>query len=69
MFDKGVIVFSGKDCTSCKTLKDKLKASNVSYIEYDVWENAEALRYLLSKGLRGIPHLFKDGVKVDVKDV
>ncbi len=69
MFESGVVVFSGKDCISCKTLKDMLASKGVEYVEYDIWENAEALRFIMNKGLRGIPQLFKDGVKVDVKDV
>ena len=69
MFESGVVVFSGKDCGSCKTLKDTLASKGVEYLEYDIWENAEALRFIMNKGLRGIPQLFKDGIKVDVKDV
>lgn len=69
MFEEGVVVFSGKDCPSCKTLKDTLDSKGVEYSEYDIWNNPEALRFVVSKGLRGIPQLFKDGVKVGVEDV
>ena len=69
MFDEGVVVFSGKDCSSCKTLKEMLDSKGVSYKEYDVWNNSEALRYMMSQGYRSIPQLFKDGIKVGVDDV
>lgn len=69
MFDEGVVVFSGKDCSLCKTLKEMLDSKGVVYKEYDVWNNSEALRYMMSQGYRSIPQLFKDGVKVGVDDV
>jgi glutaredoxin len=69
MFEKGVVVFSGKDCPSCKTLKDTLNSKGVEYSEYDIWDNPEAMRFIMDKGFRSIPQLFKDGVKVGVEDV
>jgi glutaredoxin len=69
MFEEGLIVFSGKDCKACETLKSTLAVKGIEYKEYDIWSNAEALRFIMSKGLRGIPQLFKDGVKVGVEDV
>lgn len=65
MFDKGLVVFSGKDCPKCVELKTKLKAEGKSFEEFDIWDNSEALQFLMSKGLRSIPQLFSDGVKVD----
>ena len=68
-YSEGLVVFSGKDCKACETLKSTVQAKGIDYKEFDVWQDAEALRFIMSKGLRGIPQLFKDGVKVDVKDV
>ena len=68
-YESGVVVMSGKDCPTCKTLKDTLLTKGVEYKEFDIWNNAEALRFMMSKGLRSIPQLFKDGVKVGVEDV
>ena len=65
MFDKGLVLFSGKDCAACKALKEKLTKDNVEFVEYDIWNNPEALKYIMSKGYRTIPQLFKDGVKQD----
>ena len=65
-FAEGLVVFSGKDCSACKTLKDKLKADGVEFKEFDIWNDSEALKFIMSKGLRTIPQLFKDGVKQDV---
>lgn len=63
MFDipAGYVVFSGDGCSRCVTLKDTLKARDIPYTEYDVYENQDALDFILSKGLRGIPQLFQDG--------
>lgn len=69
LFDTGIVVFSGKDCPSCKTLKDQLNNKEVSFVEYDIWENSDALDFVMSKGLRGIPQLFKDGVKVEISEI
>lgn len=69
MFDTGVVVFSGKDCPACKTLKDTLKEKGVEYKEFDIWNDSEALRFMMGKGYRSIPQLFNDGVKVEVGDV
>lgn len=68
-YESGVVVMSGKDCPACKTLKDTLLTKGVEYKEFDIWTDAEALRFMMSKGLRSIPQLFKDGIKVGVEDV
>jgi glutaredoxin len=69
MFDVGLVVFSGKDCPSCKLVKATLELKGVEYTEYDIWNNADALKFIMCKGYRSIPQLFKDGVKVEVDDV
>lgn len=69
MFTEGIVVFSGKDCPACKTLKDTLDSKSVEYKEYDIWNDGEALRFMMGKGYRSIPQLFKDGDKVEVSDV
>jgi glutaredoxin len=50
-------------------LKDTLDSKGVKYSEYDIWDNPEALRFMMDKGFRSIPQLFKDGIKVGVEDV
>jgi glutaredoxin len=69
MFDVGLVVFSGKDCKACEALKSTLDVKGIEYAEYDIWNNADALKFIMSKGYRSIPQLFKDGVKVEVDDV
>lgn len=64
MFDKGYVLFSGKDCPACKTLKDVLNGKGIEYTEYDIWSDGEALAYMMGKGYRSIPQLFLDGSKV-----
>ena len=64
MFDKGYVLFSGKDCPACKTLKDTLAVKGIEYGEYDIWNDGDALAFMMGKGFRSIPQLFKDGEKV-----
>lgn len=64
----GYVVFSGDGCKACETLKDKLKAKSISYVDLNVYQDDEALEFMLSQGLRGIPQLFIDGVLAN-KDV
>lgn len=65
MFNKGYVLFSGKDCPKCLELKAILSQDGVDYEEFDIWNNSDALRYIMNKGFRSIPQLFKDGEKVD----
>jgi glutaredoxin 3 len=65
-FESGYVLFSGKDCSACKTLKDNLNNKNIEYKEFDIWNNPDALKYMMGKGYRSIPQLFLDGVKIDV---
>lgn len=58
----GYVVFSGDGCKACITLKDVLNSKGIPYTEYNVYEYDEALAFLVSKGLRGIPQLFIDGM-------
>lgn len=57
----GLVVFTGNDCPRCTTLKRVLSENNKQYTEINVHENADALLFLQSKGLRGIPVMFFDG--------
>ena len=65
MFNEGYVLFSGDGCSSCVALKSKLNADGVDFKEFNVWKDHEALDYIMSKGYRTIPQLFKDGEKVD----
>ena len=65
MFEEGYVVFSGKDCPKCVELKNILSSKGISFKEFDIWENTEALQFIMSKGYRSIPQLFLDGVKLD----
>lgn len=64
MFEEGLVVFSGKDCPKCVDLKRKLESEGKSYKEFDIWDNPEALQFIMSKGYRSIPQLFLDGEKI-----
>lgn len=67
MFDKGYVLFSGKDCPACKALKAALAVKGIEYREYDIWNDGDALAFMMGKGFRSIPQLFKDGEVTDVK--
>lgn len=69
MFDKGLVVFSGDGCSSCVSLKEKLNNKGLEYTEFDIWKDDEALSFLMTKGLRGIPQLFLDGKLVTLEEV
>lgn len=69
MFDQGLVVFSGEGCTACETLKSTLKNKELTYREYDIWKDTEALTFLMSQGLRGIPQLFLDGKLTKVEEI
>lgn len=69
MFDQGLVVFSGEGCTACETLKATLKNKELTYKEYDIWKDTEALTFLMSQGLRGIPQLFLDGKLTKVEEI
>ena len=65
----GYVVFSGDGCKACETLKDKLKQKGLEFTEYNIWKDGEALKFMSSQGLKSIPQLFKDGVKIDVSSI
>lgn len=69
MFDQGLVVFSGEGCAACETLKSALKNKELVYKEYDIWKDTEALTFLMSQGLRGIPQLFLDGKLTKVEEI
>ena len=65
MFEEGLVVFSGKDCPACTSLKMKLKSEGKEFKEFDIWENSDALQFMASKGLRSIPQMFLNGEKIN----
>lgn len=65
----GYVVFSGDGCKACITLKDVLNSKGIPYTEYNIWKDGDALKFMSHQGLRSIPQLFKDGVKIDVSSI
>ena len=63
-FDTGLVLFGGKDCPACVQLKNKLKSVGSEYLYFDIWEDGEALAYMMSKGFRSIPQLFMNGERI-----
>ena len=58
---KGMVVFLGKCCSMCESLKRQLDSKSKTYVEFNVHENADAAEYLRGLGLRGLPVVFIDG--------
>lgn len=66
---EGYVVFTGDGCKACETLKDVLKQKELEFTEYNIWRDGEALKFMSSQGLKSIPQLFKDGVKIDANSI
>lgn len=67
--NKGYVVFSGDGCSKCVTLKETLTQKGLEFTEYNIWKDGEALKFMSQQGLKSIPQLFKDGVKIDVSSI
>jgi len=54
------IVYGGEGCPACKQAVNELESRSKDYQYYDVYTDMEALEFLTTKGLRGIPQIFTD---------
>ena len=53
-------VYGGEGCSSCKVAIMELDKRSKEYVYYDIYSDMEALEFITSKGLRGIPQIFTD---------
>lgn len=51
-------VYGGNGCPACKAAVDELTKRGKAFEYKDVYTDMEALEYITSKGLRGIPQIF-----------
>lgn len=54
-------LYTGYACQRCKDVKDFFTINGVEFEEINAHEDDEALDFLVSQGLRGVPQIFKDG--------
>lgn len=55
-----ITVYTKNNCMPCKMTKRKLQELGVNYKEHNVDEEPEALEYLMEKGYRSLPVVFKN---------
>lgn len=66
---EGLVVFSKSNCPACEELKAKLKEQETEYVEVKIDTKPEARDFIISKGFRSMPVVFKDGNSVSVYEV
>jgi len=50
-----IILYSSPNCLNCTRLKEELSEKNITYIEYDVFNNGDARNELINEGYHSIP--------------
>jgi glutaredoxin 3 len=57
-----ITVYSKNNCPFCDQAKNLLKLKGIDYSEIKIDENAVAREFVLSKGHRTVPQIYKDGL-------
>lgn len=61
-----ILLYSKPDCPACERVKRKLRDAGLSYEEYDVTTNEEALRYIIEVlGAKAVPVVEVDDHETD----
>ena len=57
---KKVTIYSGSPCSYCEAAKALLKSKNISFEEFDIWQNPSKAKEMLRRtnGARTIPQIF-----------
>lgn len=55
-----ITLYTGTGCSACEAAKSLLKANSIEYHEADTDNNLNARQFLIDRGIRSIPQLFKD---------
>ena len=57
---KKVTIYSGSPCSHCEAAKALLKSKNISFEEFDVWQDPGKAKEMLQRtnGARTIPQIF-----------
>ena len=59
-----IVIFSGASCPGCIEVKRYFDELEIEYTVRDIYEDESAMGYLTQRGLRGIPQIFRYGVKI-----
>ncbi|MDF2672830.1 MAG: glutaredoxin [Clostridiales bacterium] len=59
-----VDIYSSDTCGYCHAAIDFFKANNVEYTEHNISKDPEAKKFLMAKGIRGVPFIIIDGEEV-----
>lgn len=59
-----LVVYSKANCPQCVTLKKRLEAASIEFQEVRTDLDETQRQFLLSKGHRALPVVYKDGVHV-----
>lgn len=62
--DETIVIFSGASCPGCIEVKRHFDEVGITYTVRDIYEDESAMGYLVQRGLRGIPQIFRNGVKI-----
>lgn len=54
---KQVVVYSGPGCSACAAAKDYFKNNNIEFIEFNIQEDAAAMKFLRAKKISSIPYI------------
>lgn len=56
-----ITVYSKKNCPACDKAKKFLSSKDIEFLEVKVDELPEARKFLLEKGHRSVPQIYKNG--------
>lgn len=59
-----ITVYSQANCPGCNAVKMQLKAKGIDFTEVRIDLDAEAKAFVLGKGHRSVPVVYKDGLHV-----
>ncbi|MBY0584577.1 glutaredoxin family protein [Murdochiella sp. Marseille-P8839] len=59
-----VTIYTSPTCVHCKATKAFMADNNIAYTEKDVAADAEARKWMLDRGYRGVPVIVVDGEEI-----
>lgn len=57
-------IYTSDTCGYCHAAKDFFTENNVEYTEHNISKDTEARKFLIGKGIRGVPFIIVDGEEV-----
>lgn len=59
-----VDIYTSDTCGYCRAAKDFLNENSIDYTEHNISRDAEAKKFLISKGIRGVPFIIIDDKEI-----